>query len=152
MKVSILLPYKENFSPEYAGAVSLFVKDTVRISNYKKNITVYGNTSYKKGFKIKYKNLNLKKKFLNSTSKIYVKSFLNEELKNNSDIIEIHNRPLYVKPIVDAINSKVILYYHNDPLSMSGSESDDDRMYLLKNCEYIIVISEWIKKILDRTR
>ncbi len=146
MKVSILLPYKENFSPEYAGAVSLFVKDTVKISNYKKNITVYGNTSYKKGFKIKYKNLNLKKKFLNSTSKIYVKSFLNEELKNNSDIIEIHNRPLYVKPIVDVINSKIILYYHNDPLSMSGSESDDDRMYLLKKCEYIIVISEWIKK------
>ena len=28
MKVSILLPYKENFSPNYPGAVSLFVKDT----------------------------------------------------------------------------------------------------------------------------
>ncbi len=150
MKVSILLPYKENFSPEYAGAVSLFVKDTVKISSYKKNITVYGNTSYKKGFKIKYKNLNLKKKFLNSTSKIYVKSFLDEELKFNSDIIEIHNRPLYVKPIVDVINSKIILYYHNDPLSMSGSESNEDRMYLLKKCEYIIVISEWIKKRLLR--
>ena len=26
MKISILLPYKENFSPNYAGAVSLFVK------------------------------------------------------------------------------------------------------------------------------
>ena len=31
MKISILLPYKENFSPEYAGAVSLFVKDTASI-------------------------------------------------------------------------------------------------------------------------
>ena len=28
MKISILLPYKENFSPIYPGAVSLFVKDT----------------------------------------------------------------------------------------------------------------------------
>ena len=28
MKISILLPYKENFSPMYPGAVSLFVKDT----------------------------------------------------------------------------------------------------------------------------
>ena len=42
MKISILLPYKENFSPVYAGAVSLFVKDTVKISKYKKNITIYG--------------------------------------------------------------------------------------------------------------
>ena len=25
MKISILLPYKENFSPTYPGAVSLFV-------------------------------------------------------------------------------------------------------------------------------
>ena len=48
MKISILLPYKENFSPIYAGAVSLFVKDTVKISKYKNNITIYGNTNLKK--------------------------------------------------------------------------------------------------------
>ena len=48
MKIAILLPYKENFSPIYPGAVSLFVKDTSNISKYKKNIIVYGNTNYKK--------------------------------------------------------------------------------------------------------
>ena len=37
MKISILLPYKENFSPKYAGAVSLFVNDTVKNSKYYKN-------------------------------------------------------------------------------------------------------------------
>ena len=42
MKISILLPYKENFTPEYAGAVSLFVNDTAQYSKYKKNITVFG--------------------------------------------------------------------------------------------------------------
>ena len=52
MKISILLPYKENFSPVYPGAVSLFVKDTANLSKYKKNIIVYGNTSYKKLFNI----------------------------------------------------------------------------------------------------
>ena len=40
MKISILLPYKENFSPIYAGAVSLFVKDTTKISKFKKYITI----------------------------------------------------------------------------------------------------------------
>ena len=48
MKISILLPYKENFSPNYAGAVSLFVKDITKISKYKKNIYIYGNTKFKK--------------------------------------------------------------------------------------------------------
>ena len=35
MKIGILLPYKENFSPEYPGAVSLFVNETSKISKYK---------------------------------------------------------------------------------------------------------------------
>ena len=35
MKISILLPYKENFSPNYPGAVSLFVNDTSLNSKYK---------------------------------------------------------------------------------------------------------------------
>ena len=146
MKISILLPYKENFSPEYAGAVSLFVKDTVNISKYEKDINIYGNTKFKKGFNLNYKNLFLKKKFLNSTSRIYIKSFLIEEKKNKSDLIEIHNRPFYVRPILDEINSNIILYYHNDPLSMNGSQSINERIFLLKKCKFIIVISNWIKK------
>ena len=33
MNISIVLPYKENFSPDYPGAVSLFVYETSKISN-----------------------------------------------------------------------------------------------------------------------
>ena len=52
MKIAILLPYKENFSPDYPGAVSLFVYETSRISKYKKNIIVFGNTHLKNKFKV----------------------------------------------------------------------------------------------------
>ena len=57
MKISILLPYKENFSPIYPGAVSLFVKDTIKLSKFKEYITVYGNTDLKKIYKLNYKNI-----------------------------------------------------------------------------------------------
>ena len=148
IKISILLPYKENFSPNYPGAVSLFVKDTSSISSYKKNITVYGNTNYKKKFPIKYFNLNLKKKdILKSQSRTYVKEFIKEEERNTSDIIEVHNRPIYVKYLIShKINTKMILYFHNDPLSMSGSKSITDRKFLLNKCEKIIFNSQWSKK------
>ena len=66
MKISILLPYKENFSPEYPGAVSLFVYETSRISKFKKNIIVYGNTDFKKKFPIKYTNIGSRKNILSS--------------------------------------------------------------------------------------
>ena len=63
MKISILLPYKENFSPIYAGAVSLFVKDTTIKSKFRDNIIIYGNTDLKNIYKLNYKNIYLKKKF-----------------------------------------------------------------------------------------
>ena len=58
MKISILLPYKENFSPIYPGAVSLFVNDTTEISRYKKYITIFGNTKFKNIFMNIFKTLN----------------------------------------------------------------------------------------------
>ena len=50
MKISILLPYKENFSPIYPGAVSIFLNSVIKKSKYKKIITVYGNTQFKKKY------------------------------------------------------------------------------------------------------
>ena len=52
MKIAILLPYKENFSPEYAGAVSIFINSVTNLSVYKKDITVYGNTKFKNSSEI----------------------------------------------------------------------------------------------------
>ena len=147
MKISILLPYKENFSPEYPGAVSLFVYETTKISRFKKNITVFGNTDYKKIFPIKYINIKTTKNILSSQTKGYVKKFINIEKNTNSSIIEIHNRPTYVKILSSKLKKKIIsLYFHNDPLSMDGSESIEDRKFLLKTCYKIIFNSNWSKK------
>ncbi len=147
MKISILLPYKENFSPEYPGAVSLFVYETSKKSIYKKNITVYGSTKLKKKFPIKYTNISLLNLPLTSQTRNYVNKFIKLEKDNKSSIIEIHNRPSYVKIISSQINERVIsLYFHNDPLSMDGSKSINDRKFLLKQCYKIIFNSNWSKK------
>ncbi len=147
MKISILLPYKENFSPIYAGAVSLFVKDTTKLSRYKEYITVYGNTKLKKIYKLNYKNIFLKKNLVQSGSKVYVSQFLKYEKENPSDIIEIHNRPNYFHLInVYKKNQKLVLYFHNDPLTMTGSRSVADRKKLLENATKIIFNSHWSRK------
>jgi Glycosyltransferase len=145
LKITILLPYKENFSPEYAGAVSLMVKDTCLNSKYKKNIKVVGYTKYKKKFNIDYHNINLNKKFLFSTTKEYLKKFILWEKTNKSDIIEIHNRPEYLNYIFGKVNSRFVLYFHNDPLTIKGSKTSQERIKLLNKCSYIVVISKWIK-------
>ena len=145
MKISVLLPYKENFSEEYAGAVSLFVKDTVKNSKYYKSTHVFGNTNLKKRFLKNYINIDLNKKLFQSASKNYVNEFLKQEKKINSDIIEIHNRPNYIKYLKN-INKKLVLYFHNDPISMTGSSSLKDRINLLNNIDKLIFNSKWSQK------
>ncbi len=147
MKISILLPYKENFSPEYPGAVSLFVNETTKISKYKKNITIFGNTNFKKKFNLRYKNIDLRKNPFSSQTKNYVKKFIDLEKSNNSTIIEVHNRPSYIQILSKEIDKKILtLYFHNDPLSMDGSKTISERKDLLKICYKIIFNSFWSKK------
>ena len=145
MKISVLLPYKENFSKDYAGAVSLFVKDTIKNSKFYRSTYIFGNTNLKNRFLKNYINIDLNKRLFQSTSKNYVNEFLKHEKKINSDIIEIHNRPNYIK-YLNNIKKKIILYFHNDPISMTGSSSIKDRIYLLNNIDKLIFNSVWSQK------
>ena len=146
MKISILLPYKENFSPDYPGAVSIFLNSVSKLSKYRKNIIVFGSTNYKNKYNIKYQNIEISNKILGLGSQTikYIDKFIQLENKRKSDIIEVHNRPLYVQLLPNTGASK-ILYFHNDPLTMAGSKSISERESLLKSCSKIIFNSNWSK-------
>jgi glycosyltransferase involved in cell wall biosynthesis len=146
MKISILLPYKENFAREYAGAVSIFINSINLKSIYKNEITVYGNTKYKEILSKNYCNLSLKNKsIIQSNSDFYVNSFIKKKSVINSEIIEIHNRPNYIKKILLLKKIKKILYFHNNPLEMKGSSTINERLFLIKNLDKIIFNSLWTK-------
>jgi len=147
MKISILLPYKENFSPEYPGAVSLFINETSQISKYKNDIYVYGSTNYKKKFKLNYTNITLNKNILGSQSKQYINKFIKIERLKPSNLIEIHNRPNYLPLLERKLNKRnYTIFFHNDPLSMDGSKKIEERKWLINKCYRIIFNSNWSKK------
>ena len=147
MKISVLLPYKENFSPSYAGAVSLFVNDTTKISKYKNSTVIFGNTDFKDKFNLNYVNINPSTNFLQSQNKEYVNEFIKVEKIKKSDLIELHNRPIYLSYLVNSLDQRTyILYFHNDPLSMEGSKTIAQRKKLLRICYKIIFNSSWSKK------
>jgi len=145
MKISILLPYKENYSDNYAGAVSLFINDTTKLSKFKKNIRIFGSTDYKSILSKNYTNIELNKiNLFQSQSRFYVNKFIELQKNIKSDIIEVHNRPNYLK-YIKKLNSKIVLYFHNDPLKMAGSEKINERLNLMEICEKIIFNSTWSK-------
>ena len=143
MKISILLPYKENYSDEYPGAVSLFVSSHVKISKYRNDITVYGSTRFKKFLSKNYKNINLRKNIFSSLTKQYIDLF--SKTQNDSvKLIEVHNRPNYI-PLLKNLKKKLVLYFHNDPNTMLGSKSKNEKIKLINICANIIFNSEWSK-------
>jgi glycosyltransferase involved in cell wall biosynthesis len=146
MKISILLPYKENYSPLYAGSISLFVSQTFKKSKYFKSINIFGNTNYKKFLTNNYINIKLNAKFYESSSKKYIQNFFDVEKKYQSDLLEIHNRPNYIFLIKKYYTKKIILYFHNNPLEMKGSRSIAERIFLLTNVDRLVFNSYWSKK------
>ena len=147
LKIATILPYKENYSEKKAGAVSLWVKDFLMLSKYKNNNVVYGNTSHKPYLSKNYININIKtlnSKFYSSTNE-YLKIIIKELEKNNFDIVEIHNRPNMIHELIEKVNSKYILYLHNDPRSMKGTKTPKERLNLLSKVDKIIFITKWVK-------
>ena len=148
MKIASILPYKENYTQKGAGAVALWISEFMRDSIYKKNTYVFGNTTNKKFLTKNYINININtiNSRLNSTTKEYSNKIIKKIENMSFDIIELHNRPIMVKEFYKKINSKIILYFHNDPTSMKGAKTVDERIHLLNSVDKIIFITKWVKK------
>jgi glycosyltransferase involved in cell wall biosynthesis len=72
---------------------------------------------------------------------------IKKKISKKKSIIEIHNRPQKLKFFFNINNNnKIILYFHNDPLTLRGSKYAYQRMYLLKKCDKLIFVSEWTKR------
>ncbi|WP_075536311.1 glycosyltransferase [Candidatus Pelagibacter communis] len=148
LNIATILPYKENYTFGKASAASLWVSEFFKKSKYKKNNIIYGHTKSKDYLSKNYKNINLKnlKSKLKSTTNEYAEKLIKEINNNNFDIVEIHNRPQLLFKLINKVQSKFIFYFHNDPLSMKGSKSVNERLKILKEVEKIIFVSEWVRE------
>ena len=147
MKIATILPYKENYTSSKAQAAAIWVCDFFKYSKFKNSNLIYGNTSGTDFLSKNYINIkisNLKSKFTSSTRE-YCKNFIIETKNINFDIIEIHNRPSVFNLLKNKKESKYILYFHNDPISMNGSKTISERLNLLDKLDKIIFVSKWVR-------
>ena len=147
--IAILLPYKDHFTKSNAGSASIWVKDFNKRSKYKNDTLIFGNTPHLKDLinKNNYINLPVKEINLGSKNVSYVNEFIKYNEKYNADLIEIHNRPSYVHQILkNKVKSKIILIFHNNPLKLGGSETLEERQFLIGNCSKLIFVSNWVKE------
>ena len=145
-KIAILLPYKENYTINKAGAASIWVKDYLSLSKLKKLTTVYGNLDKKdKPLTNNFINLDLSKSFIRKNI-AYTKSLFDEYQTKKFDIIELHNRPESLIYLLNKnVKSKLIFTFHNDPQTLRGSSSPKERIYIAENTDQIYFVSNWVK-------
>ncbi len=146
LKIATILPYKENYTLDKASAASLWVSEFYKNSKFKKYNFIYGHTKFKKYLTTNYININLKnlKSKLKSTTNEYSKKLIKDLNLKDYDIVEIHNRPQLLHKLLEKVKNRFIFYFHNDPLSMKGSQSINERIKILNSTDRIIFVSEWI--------
>ena len=81
-KIFIILPFKESLEPNKSGAVSIYIKDSLKHSKYKDNIKIISSSHF------------VNSKFFRN--KNYINEFCSKYKESKISIIEIHNRPEYV--------------------------------------------------------
>jgi len=144
--IAILLPYKEKYNLNKAGAASIWVKDYLSISKLKNQTLIFGNLNKKdKPLTKNFISINLDKTYIRKNIQ-YTKHLYDYHLKNPFKIIEIHNRPeslLYL--IKKKISSKLIFIFHNNPQDMRSSKTVNDRIFIAENTSQIYFVSRWVK-------
>jgi len=144
--IAILLPYKEKYTVNKAGAASIWVSDYLKKSALRDKTTVFGNLqNNEKPLTKNFVNLNITnliyKKNLQYTDTFYNK-IKNTEIK----IVEIHNRPeSLVHLIKKDKNLKKIFFFHNNPIEMRNSKTTIERKFILDNTDQIYFVSKWVK-------
>jgi len=145
-KIAILLPYKEKYNVDKAGAASIWVKDYLSTSKLKKITTVYGNLLNKdRPLTSNYFNIDLTHKIVRKNIS-YTEKLFQEYNKKKFEIIEIHNRPESLYYLLNKnIKSKIIFIFHNNPKEMRGSRTVKERIFLAEKTDQIYFVSKWVK-------
>jgi glycosyltransferase involved in cell wall biosynthesis len=117
-------------------------------SRYKENIKIFGkniDTPISKNFN----GIPDARLFFKSKNKFLAEQMV-KSIKNTKEInqlLEIHNRPYLVDYIYKNLPYfPIFFFFHNDPQEMKGSKTIRQRENLLKKCEIIFCVSEYIKK------
>lgn len=146
--VHCLLPYKETYTSQNAGAVALTVEGGFTNSKYSNEAIVFGrHISGHKLVGAVYKGLDNRQSWLSGKNIGLAKGYLHH-IKHHGipDLLEVHGR----LQVAEYIGRKrpdltIGLYLHNDPREMKGGTTPILRMKLLKRMAVIYCVSDYLR-------
>jgi len=143
-EIAIILPSKEYYNVDQAAAASIWVKDFNTIENFSNKTVIYGITGNKKPLSKNFREIKIKNFFFKNSY-----NYINEIAKNisqNTKIIEIHNRPHYFFKLKKKFPKVFfILIVHNDPNSLRGLKTIEEKKIFIESIDKIVFVSKWCR-------
>ena len=149
LKIVSVLPPREGFNSECAGAVALYVHHYLKCDQEDVDHTVLGGWKGAPFDDVNYETICPPRFRLTSRSTAYAKSVAKCLKGSGFDLVEVHNRPaiaLAIKKYCPDI--KVSLFLHNDPRTMKELRS----ARILNGCvsllDQFVAVSEFVARTL----
>ena len=124
------------------------VRNNLQYSKYLNNIKIYGQNVKNPSFKNNF--IGLEYSILSFKGKNEFLAYEMVKIINNANdkkqLIKIHNRPYLVNEVSKKSKFPISLFLHNDPQTMKGSKSIEDREIILQKCVAVFCVSKFIKK------
>jgi glycosyltransferase involved in cell wall biosynthesis len=148
-EIATVLPPSEHFTPGAAGALALFAYEAARDSAYKDHITVYGRSNEKtRPFSgVRYRGIEPSMELLFGRNGGYARALAHYLKERPTGLIEVHNRVQIFNILAKAFpNLPMAMHFHNDPLTIKGSQTPKQRWELLARADAIYCCSEFIRR------
>ena len=145
--IHALLPHKEKFTRQNAGAVAMVVEDMVKASKFADHITIFGSNLKDAPIISNYRALTPKQAIIFGKNIGLARAYL-QSLKASGitpDWVEVHGRCNVAAYLAAARpDLKIVLILHNDPRDMKGAKTVSERKKLAQGLAGVFSVSQYL--------
>lgn len=145
--IHALMPFKEHYTNQNAGAVAMVCRDMITSSKLGDKVHVFGRALNHDPISRPYTALDPEMSFLFGNNLGLARAYLThlKTLSKQPDWVEVHGRCQVAAYIAKKRpDVKVILILHNDPREMKGAKTVEERRFLAHNLSGVFTVSSYL--------
>ena len=145
--IHALMPFKEHYTNQNAGAVAMVCRDMIISSKLGDKVHVFGRALNHDPISRPYTALDPEMSFLFGNNLGLARAYLThlKTLSKQPDWVEVHGRCQVAAYIAKKRpDLKVILILHNDPREMKGAKTVEERRFLAQHLSGVFAVSSYL--------
>lgn len=145
--LAIVLPHREAYQVNGAGAVVSCVRDMAVHSRYRERLVVLGDPVAEPFAEPPFIPVEKAPWFYGRQTARYREGMARALRAMRPALAEVHNRPYYIERLRKSLpGTPLILYLHNDPHKMRGFTRLADRVRIMRHVSAAVCVSDYIRR------